>query len=54
MMPSPSRNSLARTMWCLMPMPYFYATTIAGAVAGADVVAVYCVQRYLIGDRSGY
>ena len=51
MMPSPSRNSLARTMWCLMPMPYFYGATVAGAVAvaGADVVAVYCVQHYLIG-----
>jgi hypothetical protein len=50
MMPSPSRNNSAHTMWCLMPMPYFYAATNAVAVAVADVVAVYRVQCYLIGD----
>jgi hypothetical protein len=50
MMPSPSRNNSARTTWCLMPMPYFYATTNAVAVAVANVVAVYRVQCHLIGD----
>jgi hypothetical protein len=54
MMPSPSWNNSARTIWCLMPMPYFYAATNAVAVAVADVVAVYHVQCYLIGDWSGY
>jgi hypothetical protein len=46
MMPSPSRNNSARTMWCLMPMPYVYAATVAVAIAAA----VYGIQCHLIGD----